>query len=68
MLDPEPVDDPRFHKRYITVDPQCGFNKMEVPKGSTPLYQIMEEYARDQDAWLRDFVPAFEKNVVKWIH
>ena len=41
--------------------PECGVNKIEEPPGSTPLYQIVEKYATDQDAWLQDFVPALEK-------
>ena len=46
---------------WYRADPQCGLNKLEVPAGSTPLHQIFEEYATDQDKWMDDFVPAFEK-------
>ena len=35
---------------------------MEEPAGSgEPLYTIFEEYADDQSAWMRDYVPAMEK-------
>ena len=39
----------------------CGKNKMEVPEGSTPLHEIFEEYAHDQQKWVDDYVPTFEK-------
>ena len=42
-------------------DPQCNLNQMQVPKGSTPLYAIFEEYASSQAKWIEDFIPAFEK-------
>ena len=35
---------------------------MEEPAGSgEPLHTIFEEYADDQSAWMRDYVPAMEK-------
>ena len=35
---------------------------MEVPKGSgEPLYTIFDDYAQNQDHFIRDFVPAMEK-------
>ena len=34
---------------------------MEVPPGSTPLHEIFEEYGTDQQAWVNDYVPTFEK-------
>ena len=36
-------------------------NKLEYPEGSTPLYQIFEEYAADNQKWVDDFIPALEK-------
>ena len=45
----------------MKADPQCGFNKIEEPAGSTPLHQVFEEYAKDQDAWIGEFVPTLEK-------
>ena len=42
-------------------DPECPLQTLAVPEGSTPLHQIVEEYAEDQDAWIRDFIPALEK-------
>ena len=42
-------------------DPDCPLQTLAVPEGSTPLHQIVEEYAEDQDAWIRDFIPALEK-------
>ncbi len=38
---------------------RCSFD--ECPPSST--YDIVEEYALDSDAWLRDFVCAYEKMV-----
>ena len=35
---------------------------MEEPAGSgEPLHTIFDEYADDQSAWMRDYVPAMEK-------
>ena len=39
----------------------CPFNTGQYPPGSTPLKDIYEEYADDQDAWIRDFVPTLVK-------
>ena len=46
---------------WYVADPQCPLNKREVPEGSMPLNEIFELYAKDQNAWITDFVPAFEK-------
>lgn len=43
------------------ADPDCQFNKMQEPAGSTPLHQLFEDYAKDGDAWMADFVPAMDK-------
>ena len=45
---------------YVKADPECPLNKMEVG-GSDPLHEIFEEYAKDQDKWISDFIPTFEK-------
>ena len=42
-------------------DPQCDVNKIEEPLGTKPLHQIVEEYAKDQNAWITDFIPTMEK-------
>ena len=42
-------------------DPLCEPNKLEYPPGSTPLHQIFEEYAADQNKWIHDFKGALEK-------
>ena len=42
-------------------DPECPLQTLAVPEGSTPLHEIVEEYADDQDAFIRDFIPALEK-------
>lgn len=42
-------------------DPQCAKNTLERPPGSTPLHEILEEYADSQSNWIRDFVPTLEK-------
>ena len=43
------------------AQPECAKQRHAEPAGSTPLYQIMEEYANDQTAWINDFIPAMEK-------
>ena len=45
------------------ADPDCPFNTMSIPDGSTPLNQIFEEYAADQQKWINDYVPTFEKMI-----
>ena len=57
--DPNPTD-PRHWAR---ADPDCPPNKTELPEGSTPLHLIFEEYAQDQDKWISDFIPAYEKMI-----
>ena len=47
----------------IKADPQCELNKIQEPANSTPLYQVFEEYATDQDAWIREYLPAHEKMI-----
>ena len=42
-------------------DAKCPVNKLEEPHGTTPLYQMVEEYAHDQNRWMEDFVPTMEK-------
>ena len=46
---------------WAKSDPMCGPNQLEYPPGSTPLYQIFEEYAADQQKWVDDFFPTMEK-------
>lgn len=43
------------------AEPQCEKMTLEEPPGSTPLHQIIEDYADHQENWIRDFVPTFEK-------
>ena len=47
--------------RWMKADPQCGYNTLQSPEGSTPLHEIFEEYAEDQQKWLDEFVPTLEK-------
>ena len=42
-------------------DAKCNVNTLEEPLGAKPLHQIVEEYAKDQDGWMADFVPTMEK-------
>ena len=39
----------------------CGLNKLQEPVGSTPLHEIIDEYADSNDAFIRDFIPVLEK-------
>ena len=41
--------------------PQCDLNKIEEPLGAKPSHEIVEEYAKDQNAWIADFIHAMEK-------
>jgi len=43
------------------IDHGCGLQKHAEPCGSTPLYQIVEEFAEDKKKWLDVFVPTMEK-------
>lgn len=45
----------------VKAEAGCPKNRIESPAGSTPLHEIVEEYADSQEAWIRDFVPALEK-------
>lgn len=43
-------------------EPRCELQRLEEPAGSgDPLHAIFDEYADDQSAWMRDFVPAMHK-------
>ena len=57
--DGTPVGCPGGFGRF--VDAKCGVNMYEEPAGSKPLYQVVEEYADDQNAWIEDFIPTMEK-------
>lgn len=63
MEEPCPgCNNPNTHLGWRAIaDPQCGPNTLEYPPGSTPLHQVFEEYAADQQLWLDEFVPALEK-------
>jgi len=57
-----------FESHWSTIDgiraePQCPLNTLAEPTGSTPLHEIIEEYAAHQDHWVRDYVPTFEKMI-----
>ena len=54
---------PYNKKDYYVADPQCPPNTRQVPEGSMPLNEIFELFAKDQNAWLEEFVPAFEKMI-----
>ena len=43
------------------VQPECAKQRHAEPAGTTPLYQIMEEYANDQTVWINHYIPAMEK-------
>ena len=53
--------DPNNPWHWKKADPDCPLNTMQIPKGSTPLHQIFEEYAADQQKWVNDFIPTLEK-------
>lgn len=39
----------------------CGKQQFALPEGAPSLSAIVEEYAEDQQAFIRDFIPALEK-------
>jgi hypothetical protein len=41
--------------------PGCGKQMLAEPAGSTPVSQIMDEYAKNQSTWINDFIPTMEK-------
>eukprot|EP00408_Alexandrium_pacificum_P017718 CAMPEP_0171189598 /NCGR_PEP_ID=MMETSP0790-20130122/18428_1 /TAXON_ID=2925 /ORGANISM="Alexandrium catenella, Strain OF101" /LENGTH=694 /DNA_ID=CAMNT_0011654713 /DNA_START=38 /DNA_END=2123 /DNA_ORIENTATION=+ len=49
------------NRNGVRAEPGCPKNMRANPPESTPVYQIVEEYADSQAAWIRDFVPAYEK-------
>ena len=52
---------PNADWHWKKADPECALNKMSVPEGTTPMHEIFEEYAADQQKWVNDFVPTLEK-------
>ena len=51
---------PGSSKRY-KADPHCELNRHQEPAGSTPIHEVFEEYANEQDSWIEHFVPTLEK-------
>jgi len=47
----------------LNVDHGCELQKHAEPASSTPLHKIVEEFADDKVAWLKEFVPTFEKMI-----
>jgi hypothetical protein len=45
----------------IAGQPGCGKQMLAEPAGSTPVSQIMDEYANNQSTWINDFIPTMEK-------
>ena len=39
----------------------CPFNEIADPPGSTPMYQVVEEYADSNEKFFADFYPTLEK-------
>ena len=57
-----PFDSPEGPKlgQFVRSEPLCGMNRMDDGFGNE-LHTVFEEYAKDQDAWLKDFFPAYEQ-------
>ena len=51
----------RPKKDFEEVGVECPKNTLAIPEGSTPVYQVFEEYAQDQDKWVQDFLPTYQK-------
>ena len=56
---PDPFNGHHWRRDGVT----CPLNKLQEPIGSTPLHEIFEEYANDQQKWINDYVPTFEKMI-----
>jgi len=48
-------------KRFRWADQECPKQYHAEPLGARPLYEYVEEFARNQTAWLDAFIPAMEK-------
>ena len=55
--------DPMKNNQWEFDEVSCPLNKLQEPLGSTPLHEVFEEYADDQQAWVNDYVPTFEKMI-----
>ena len=47
--------------KFEYVGVECPKNNLAIPEGSTPVHQVLEEYAKDQDKWVQDFLPTYQK-------
>ena len=47
--------------KFEYVGVECPKNNLAIPEGSTPVHQVFEEYAKDQDKWVQDFLPTYQK-------
>ena len=56
---PDPFNNGHWQADEVT----CPLNKLQEPIGSTPLHEVFEEYAADQQKWVNDYVPTFEKMI-----
>ena len=55
--------DPMKNDQWEFDEVSCPLNKLQEPLGSTPLHEVFEEYAEDQQKWVNDYVPTFEKMI-----
>ena len=56
---PDPFNNQHWERDGVT----CPLTKIQEPLGSTPLHEVFEEYAEDQQKWVNDYVPTFEKMI-----
>ena len=59
VKNPDPLNNWHWQIDEVT----CPLNKLQEPIGSTPLHEVFEEYAKDQQKWVNDYVPTFEKMI-----
>jgi len=50
-----------LQKTRRAYNPGCSLNMRQEPATDDPLSTIIQTYADDQGAWVRDFIPTFEK-------
>ena len=59
VKNPDPFNNQHWERDGVT----CPLTKIQEPLGSTPLHEVFEEYAGDQQKWVNDYVPTFEKMI-----
>mmetsp|Transcript_72286 Transcript_72286/g.156956 ORF Transcript_72286/g.156956 Transcript_72286/m.156956 type:complete len:575 (+) Transcript_72286:62-1786(+) len=46
---------------FYKAEPRCNKQKLGDGKGTLKMYQLVERYSENQEAWMDDFIPALQK-------